>query len=750
MALPTRTTLNGIWRLLPVEMFAQGYYPLADDLWIAQELPAHWQQHPLLEQYDGKIVYRRQFGLDDGRLTIDDSSETGAGVPDHPNGTSETSPNGPSSTVHRPQRRHWLRLNGCFYWSQPFLNGVDLGRHEGYFAAQEHDVTAWVQPENTLVVEVECPDEHNKSGKRLITGVFSHWDGLDPETNPGGIWLPVELITTGPVRIKGTQVHTQTINDANAELRYRATFDVVGAADVTLRWTITPQNFAGAVQTIEERRSLADGVQTIGGMLNISDPQLWWTHDMGHPNLYRITLEVLCGGERSDAHVFSFGIRTIQWKRWVVYLNGVRVFIKGNNYPPGDTRIATMTRERFDHDLILAQECHMNMLRVHAHVEHPEFYEAADTAGVLIWQDFPLQWLYRREVLSEARRQVIEMTRMLYNHPSIAIWCMHNEPIYTADTTQDERLRTRIRTYGSVFVYSWNRDVLDTQLKELVTAEDTTRSVVRASGEYHVPYLREGTDSHFYFGWYIVYGQLHRWLSVVQAFPDNIRFVTEFGAQSFPNLESSLKFIDADVRKLDLQQLVDRHHFQPNILEHWVDWRAAGTLEDLVRVSQDYQIAVNRFYIDRLRLHKYRPTGGIVPFMFHDSNPAVQWSIVDYWRVPKRSYAAMRLAFSPQYIFTTLDVERHPVGAPLELPVYVVNDAHAAIHITATARLLAPDGAELATIEREVTLPADCMAFELERLRLTPQVTGEYQLVLELQPVGAEPIAQSYPIVVTR
>ena len=42
------------------------------------------------------------------------------------------------------------------------------------------------------------------------------------------------------------------------------------------------------------------------------------------------------------------------------------------------------------------------------------------------------------------------------------------------------------------------------------------------------------------------------------------------------------------------------------------------------------------------------------------------------------------------------------------------------------------------------------MAFELERLRLTPQVTGEYQLVLELQPVGAEPIAQSYPIVVTR
>ena len=74
MALPTRTTLNGTWRLLPVETFAQGYYSLADELWIGQELPAHWQQHPLLEQYDGKMVYRRTFTLDDGRLTGDPPS----------------------------------------------------------------------------------------------------------------------------------------------------------------------------------------------------------------------------------------------------------------------------------------------------------------------------------------------------------------------------------------------------------------------------------------------------------------------------------------------------------------------------------------------------------------------------------------------------------------------------------------------------------------------------------------------------
>jgi beta-mannosidase len=735
MTFPQSLSLDGAWRLLPIDTFRQGFYPLDDDAWLEQELPAHWQQHPLLERYAGKMVYRKCFPLASSEFSVLSSQLTEQDVQ-------------LKTQNSELKTRFWLRLNGIFYWSQPYFNGVDLGRHEGYFAPQEHEVTGWVADDNTLVVEVECPEEHDKTGKRMITGVFSHWDCLDPATNPGGIWLPVELIATGPARIQEVLLHTEALGATAAELRYRVVLDAAAAGDATLRWTLTPTNFAGEVQVIEQRRALALGQQELAGVLSVRDPQPWWTHDLGHPNCYAVTLAIVYGDVVSDERAQTFGIRRFEMRSWIASLNGKRLFLKGNNYPPGDTRIATMTPERCADDLRLARECHMNLLRVHAHVEHPAFYEAADEAGVLLWQDMPLQWLYRRDVLPAAREQARQMVRLLYNHPAAAIWCMHNEALYTADT-KDDRLITRLRIYFSAFAWNWNREVMDTQLAAVAREQDPSRPVVRSSNEYAVPLLRKGTDTHFYYGWYgEVYGPLRGWEGVARRFPDNIRFVTEFGAQSFPNAESSAKFMAADVARIDWDHLIARHHFQPNMLDMWVDWRAVGSLEELARMTQDYQSMVNRFYIDRLRFHKYRPTGGIVPFMFHDSNPAVQWSILDYWRVPKRSYAALRLAFSPQYIFTLLDKDEYAVGTPIDLPIYVVNDAHQAAPAELEARLLDPADAELARLERALTLPPDCMAMEIERLRLTPDRAGTYRLALALRPRDGEPVEQEYEIAV--
>jgi beta-mannosidase len=702
--------LNGDWELRPVDAFRQGFYP-REQHWHRAPVPGHWQEHPALQRHAGKVVYRRSF-------------------PAEP----------------QPGRRYWLRLDGTFYWSRPFLNGVDLGLHEGYFAPQEHDVSAIIARDNQLLVEVECPDEHDKANKRLITGVFSHWDCIDPRTNPGGIWLPVALRETGPARITRVRCHSEQVEPRQATVAFSVAVDSAQPlARAELVWTFAPRNFAGEIQTLRWPCALQSGAHELRGSLTLRDPQLWWTHDLGHPSLYDVTVELRVAGEPSDSTRFDFGIRHFELRDWIAYLNGQRLLIKGNNYAPGDTRIARMNYTAYQRDVQLATDCHMNLLRVHAHVEHPDFYRAADEAGLLVWQDFPLQWLYRREVLEPARQQVRAMVDLLYNHPSVAIWCMHNEPVYLADTKDETRI-SRYRTVISAFGLNWNRQVLDPALQKEVQAHDGTRPVVRASGEYYVPGLSGGGDGHFYFGWYLSYGRKRRFDELRRRFPRNIRFVTEFGAQSFPNVESCARFMPRDIARIDVSQLTDQHHFQPETMANWYDWRSFETLDELVRFSQDYQSEINRYYIDRLRYHKYRPTGGIVPFIFNDSNPAVQWSVVDYWRVPKRSYYALQLAFSPRYIFTLLDHDYYQVGQTVEMPIYVVNDSRAPVtDWIAEIRLLDPDEQLLARVRKPVSLEADSLAVELERLRFQPERPGIFRLELRL---GDEPegMQQSYLI----
>ena len=77
----------------------------------------------------------------------------------------------------------------------------------------------------------------------------------------------------------------------------------------------------------------------------------------------------------------------------------------------------------------LAVDAGLDLLRVHAHITRPELYDAADEQGLLLWQDLPLQWGYARSVRKQAVRQAAAAVDLLGHHPSIAIWCGHNEPM---------------------------------------------------------------------------------------------------------------------------------------------------------------------------------------------------------------------------------------------------------------------------------------------------------------------------------
>jgi beta-mannosidase len=348
---------------------------------------------------------------------------------------------------------------------------------------------------------------------------------------------------------------------------------------------------------------------------------------------------------------------------------------------------------------------------------------------VLIWQDFSLQWSYKREVLPIARDQIRRMVRLLYNHPCIALWCCHNEAIYLVDT-KDEDFANIAKSAFSIFGWSWNRNVMDEELLKAVKEEDPTRFVNRSSGEPAL--FKKGGDTHFYFGWYRVQGPKRTFDKIIKIAPKNLRFVTEFGAQSFPNLESSTKFMDENIAKIDWEKLQNRNSLQIDLMEHWIGLKRKS-LENLIEASQEYQARINQYYIDRIRWKKYEPGGGVVPFMFNDPNPAIQWSIVDYWRVPKKSYYAMQTALAPQYCFVLLKKDCYQTGETIGIPIYAVNDAKESfekVHIDMT--LKGPEGLKLTERGFDLFLPQDCMAIQVATVPLALEKPGTYTLTLDM------------------
>ena len=252
-------------------------------------------------------------------------------------------------------------------------------------------------------------------------------------------------------------------------------------------------------------------------VLTLDEPQLWWTWDFGQPHLYDAIITLTRDGE-SDRCECKVGIREIQFDpaRGEWRLNGERFFVRGSSVIP-DKWLAHYSETQVAQDMELLRKAHLNGVRVCVHVTRDEFYAACDRAGILVWQDFPLQWEYVEDAgfVSEAARQVRAMVRHLYNHACIGLWTCQNEPEKS------------------------NRQNVDPTLAAVARAADSSRFVYEACENSQHPYP----------GWY---GGEIRDFQTVPGAP----VVSEFGAQGL-------------LSPAEMRQMLGAHAWPPDAA--WVD-----------------------------------------------------------------------------------------------------------------------------------------------------------------------------------
>jgi hypothetical protein len=313
--------------------------------------------------------------------------------------------------------------------------------------------------------------------------------------------------------------------------------------------------------------------------LDINDPRLWWPWTLGEQQLTEVEVEISVDELVSDTRSVRTGLREVVLQDWVFTVNGEPMFVKGANLAPTRMALGDATPTEMRRDVELAREAGLDLLRVHGHISRPELYDAADELGMLLWQDFPLQWGYARTIRKEAVRQAREAVDQLGHHPSIAVWCAHNEPVAPNLDPSEETGKASIRYITGQQLPSWNKTVLDRWVKRAFEQADETRTTIAHSGVMpHLPML-DGTDSHLYFGWY--HGHERDLSGFAASMPRMVRFVSEFGAQAVP---AAAEFMEPERwPNLDWDRLQERNGLQ---LPRLRTVRPAGRLRDVRRVAR--------------------------------------------------------------------------------------------------------------------------------------------------------------------
>ncbi len=513
-----------------------------------------------------------------------------------------------------PHSRARLRFEAVDYFASVWVNDQFVGQHEGNFAPFELDVTNFVRrgEQNTLVVRVSSPwDAPNPRGsypidhviRGLVKGLYEHGEGvIPPDVNPIGIWRPVSLLLDDGLSIDHITIRTQL--DGQIDLKLTVTNATSDAFDGTLDMLVKADNHTGEGVSLRCPVKLSPGTQIINQRLKVTDPHLWWSWDHGSPDLYRLE----CGlhdttGNILTSHHETFGIRTVRLERsaerFTYYINERPIYLRGSSYI-SELYLSQCTPEKLERDLQLAREANLNLLRVHVHVSPREVYELCNRMGMLVWQDFELNWVQDYSVEFETRARAIQhdMIDLLGNHPSVIAWVCHNEP------TMVFTRRQNLEQHPDPVLYADS------------CKQDPTRPVFICSGQIEDDWQRGG-DVHSYYGsiWTARYTDIAK---------HSFRLNTEFG-------------FEAPAALTTLQQYPDL-------------WERLQHLENEIDTLWDYQAELIQYQVEYLRRLRATSCTGFIHFWLADMVPQVGCGVLDSSRIPKGGYEALRCASQPVHV----------------------------------------------------------------------------------------------------
>ncbi|MNK00509.1 Beta-glucuronidase [compost metagenome] len=376
-------SLNGKWDAI-IDLYDQGrknkiflnkkpetkidFYEYSFDNGLRLNVPSDWNsQMPELKYYEGTIWYARRFDI-----------------------------------AKAANNRTFLYFGAVSYRCRIYLNGKEIGQHEGGFTPFQIDVTDAVkEKDNFLAVEVN----NTRQVDAIPAMAFDWW-------NYGGITRDVFLVSTPKVFIEDYFIQLDktkaTQINASVKLSEKVSQSVtIEIPELQLKQTLkTDAN--GEVKTSFASKKIKR-----------------WSPNS--PTLYKVKVS-----SESDKIEEQIGFRNVWVKGEDIYLNDKPIFLKSISFHEEIPQRKGRAFSEADAVVLLseAKALGCNMIRLAHYPQNEYIVRLAEKMGFLLWEEIPI-WQgidFKNEATKEkAGKMMREMIMRDKNRVALTFWGVANE-----------------------------------------------------------------------------------------------------------------------------------------------------------------------------------------------------------------------------------------------------------------------------------------------------------------------------------
>ena len=547
-----------------------------------------------------------------------------------------------------------LEFDGLNYRANVWLNGKKIADAKdlyGAFRRFELDITsaAPAGQKSVLAVEVFPP----QPGDPTIG--FVDWNPWPPDKSMG-LWREVRVRSSGDVSIRfpfvQTKLNLETLAEARLTVSAELRNNTAAAVAATLEGRIEKSVFSQKVNLGPKETKVVTFTPDQTPELVLVKPRLWWTHDFGQPELYRLFLTVRAGERPSDMASVRFGVREVsdyfnEYGYRGFKLNGKKILIRGGGWV--DDLLLDVRPHKLQAEVLYAIQANLNALRLEGFWGTSQaLFDLCDQNGLLLLAGWSCQFewpnligkaadkKYGAIISPEDIRLVADSWRdqvkWLRHHPSILVWLMASDLLPKPELEEE---------YRKILAQD------DPTRPSLVSAADRTSTVSGKSGvKMNGPY--DWVPPNY---WYLdakrggAYG-----------------FNTETGPGAQPPPAESLRRMFPPDKLWPPNDVWDFHCCRSKEFGNLKRYNAAmdariGPAKDL----DDYAVKAQflnyegmRAMFEAFTANKYKSTG-VIQWMYNAAWPKLWWQLYDYYLMPTGAFYGARKAGEPKHLLYRYD-----------------------------------------------------------------------------------------------